>query len=208
MKMKIDPYNITNFNRTEEELQLFLLFCIVVAGKTAYIQAEKLEQFLCSVNERLMMPDHVKPFQTIISADHHGILMQEIQKAKLGQYRKIYAGFKYISENKFDLTRMTPEQLELIPGVGMKTSRFFLLHSDQNYQNYIAILDTHILKFIRENIDNRAPKSTPTIKVTYKYWEDLFLHWCENNNKNVADFDLEVWKSYARTKKEVLTSNS
>ena len=191
---KIDPYNITNFNRTEEELQLFLLFCIVVAGKTAYIQAEKLEQFLCSVNERLMMPEHVKPFQTLISAEQHGILMQEIQKAKLGQYKKIYAGFKYISEHKFDLTHMTPEQLELIPGVGMKSSRFFLLHSDRNYLNYIAILDTHILKFIKENIDNRAPKSTPTIRVTYKYWEDVFLLWCEENNKNVADFDLEVWK--------------
>ena len=82
MTKKIDPYNITNFNRTEEELQLFLLFCIVVAGKTAYIQADKLEQFICSVNERLMMPLHVSPFQTIKSADQHGILMEEIQKAK------------------------------------------------------------------------------------------------------------------------------
>jgi thermostable 8-oxoguanine DNA glycosylase len=208
MKTKIDPYNITNFNRTEEELQLFLLFCIVVAGKTAYIQAEKLEQFLISVNERLMMPDRVMPFQTLISADHHGILMEEIKKAKLGQYKKIYGGFKFISEYKIDLKKATPDQLEVIPGVGMKSSRFFLLHSDINYQNNIAILDTHILKFIKENIDDRAPKSTPTIRVTYKYWEDVFLHWCELNNKNVADFDLEVWKSYARTKKDPLTSNS
>jgi hypothetical protein len=52
----IDPYNITNYNRTEGELQKFLLFCIVVAGKTAYIQAQKLEEFLLSVNERLMLP--------------------------------------------------------------------------------------------------------------------------------------------------------
>ena len=205
---KIDPYNITKFDRTEEELQLFLLFCIVVAGKTAYIQAEKLEQFLCSVNERLMMPGRVLPFQTLKCAEQHGILMEEIQKAKLGQYRKIYAGFKFISEYKFDLRKTTTEQLEVIPGVGMKSSRFFLLHSDLNYQNNIAILDTHILKFIKENIDERAPKSTPTIRVTYKFWEDRFLCWCEQNNKNVADFDLEVWKSYARTKKDLLTSNS
>ena len=54
---------------------------------------------------------------------------------------------------------------------------------------------------IKENIDIRAPKSTPTIRVTYKYWEDRFLYWCESNNKNVADFDLEVWKSYARVAK-------
>ena len=39
----IDPYKITNYNRTESQLQEFLLFCILVAGKTAYIQAKKLE---------------------------------------------------------------------------------------------------------------------------------------------------------------------
>ena len=197
----IDPYKITNYNRADHELELFLLFCIVVAGKTAYIQAGKLQSFLESVNIRLMMPDIVSPFQTIKSAEQHGILKQEIEKAKLGQYKKIYAAFKYISENELGLKSITPKELELIPGVGMKTSRFFLLHSNQEFKNNIAILDTHILKFIKENIKDRAPRSTPTIKVTYKYWEDIFLHWCEINGKNVADFDLEVWKSYARKEK-------
>ena len=197
----IDPYNITKYDRTKEELQEFLLFCIVVAGNTAYIQAKKLNELLSSINERLMIPEHISPFQSLKCADHDGILMEEIQKAKLGQYRKIHAGFKYISKNEYDLTKTTTEQLELIPGVGMKSSRFFLLHSDIAYKDRIAILDTHILKFIKENIDDRAPKSTPTINVTYKYWEDRFLYWCEQNNKNVADFDLEVWKSYARRDK-------
>ena len=199
--MTVDPYNITKYNRTKAELECFLLFCIVVAGKTAYIQAQKLDEFLTSINKRLMMPEHVSPFQSLKSANQHGILMEEILKAKLGQYKKIYNGFKYITEREYDLTRMNPDLLERIPGVGMKTSRFFLLHSDINYKDVIAILDTHILKFIKENIDDRAPKSTPTIRVTYKYWEDLFLYWCQCNNKNVADFDLEVWKSYARTAK-------
>ena len=197
----IDPYKITNFNRNQYELEEFLLFCIVVAGKTAYIQAQKLNDFLVSVNTRLCMPEYINPFQSLKSAEQHGILMEEIQKAKLGQYKKIYAGFKYISEHNLDLRKTTTDQLELVPGVGMKSSRFFLLHSDETYKDNIAILDTHILKFIKENIDNRAPKSTPTIRVTYKYWEDVFLYWCELNNKNVADFDLEVWKSYARVAK-------
>ena len=201
-KKMINPYQITNYNRRSSELEEFLLFCIVVAGKTAYIQAQKLEDFLVSVNTRLMMPENINPFQTLKSAEQHGILMEEILKAKLGQYKKIYSGFKYICSNQYDLNKMTPELLEKIPGVGMKTSRFFLLHSDSFYSNKIAILDTHILKFIKENIDDKAPKSTPTIRVTYKYWEDRFLFWCEQNNKNVADFDLEVWKSFARTKPE------
>jgi len=195
----INPYSITNYNRTLPELEEFILFCIVVAGKTAYIQARKLDEFLLSVKARLMMPEQVSPFQIIKSAEQHGILFEEIKKAKLGQYKKINSAFKYISEKEYNLVRMTPKILEEIPGVGMKTSRFFLLHSDIFYKDKIAILDTHILKFIKENIDERAPKSTPVIPITYKYWEDLFLHWCETNNKNVADFDLEVWKSYART---------
>jgi len=201
MKMTVDPYNITKFDRTKSELECFLLFCIVVAGKTAYIQARKLDEFLTSVNKRLMLPEHINPFQSLKSAEQHGILMEEIQKAKLGQYKKIYAGFKYISECNYDLKRMTPDILELIPGVGMKTSRFFLLHSDINYKDKIAILDTHILKFIKENIDERAPKSTPTSSIKYIFWETRFLFWCAMNNKNVANFDLEVWKSYARTAK-------
>jgi thermostable 8-oxoguanine DNA glycosylase len=96
---------------------------------------------------------------------------------------------------------MTPDILEKIPGVGMKTSRFFLLHSDIFYKDKIAVLDTHILKFIKENIDERAPKSTPVIPLTYRYWEDLFLKWCGNMNKDTAEFDLETWKSYARKAK-------
>jgi thermostable 8-oxoguanine DNA glycosylase len=201
MKMTVDPYNITNYNRTKSELECFLLFCIVVAGKTAYIQARKLDEFLTSVNTRLMMPEHVNPFQSLKSAEQHGILFEEIKKAKLGQYKKIYSGFKYITEREYNLSRMTPQILEEIPGVGMKTSRFFLLHSDTFYKDKIAILDTHILKFIKENIDERAPKSTPVIPLTYRFWEERFLSWCEQNNKNVAEFDLEVWKSYARTAK-------
>jgi len=197
----IDPYNITNYNRTKNELEEFLLFCIVVAGKTAYIQAQKLQDFLSSVNTRLMMPEHISPFQSLKSAEQHGILFEEIKKAKLGQYKKIYSGFKFISEREYNLSRMTPKILEEIPGVGMKTSRFFLLHSDTFYKDKIAILDTHILKFIKENIDDRAPKSTPVIPLTYRFWEERFLNWCELNNKNVADFDLEVWKSYARVAK-------
>jgi thermostable 8-oxoguanine DNA glycosylase len=197
-KNLINPYEITNYNRSDYELELFLLFCIVVAGKTAYIQAQKLQSFLDSVNMRLMMPEHVSPFQSIRSAEQHGILFEEIKNAKLGQYKKINSAFKFISDKEFNLSRMTPKILEEIPGVGMKTSRFFLLHSDPFYKDKIAILDTHILKFIKENIDERAPKSTPVIPLTYRFWEERFLNWCLQNNKTVADFDLEVWKSYAR----------
>lgn len=88
-KTMIDPYKITNHKRTRAELEEFLLFCVTVAGKTAYIQAGKLEEFLQSINKRLMISKNAYPFQIIKSADEHGILMEEIVKAKLGQYKKL-----------------------------------------------------------------------------------------------------------------------
>ena len=112
---KVNPYNITDYNRSEKDLELFLLFCIVVAGKTAYIQADKLDQFLISIKDRLMMPDNTSSFQIIKSADQHGILLQEIQEAKLGQYKKINAAFKFISENKID--ELNKHKQELITNV-------------------------------------------------------------------------------------------
>jgi hypothetical protein len=44
--MKIDPFNITDFNRNHVELKEFLLFCICVAGKKATIISEKINHFL------------------------------------------------------------------------------------------------------------------------------------------------------------------
>ena len=113
---KIDPYNITNFNRTEEELQLFLLFCIVVAGKTAYIQSEKLEQFLDSVNERLMMPEDTSPFQSIRSAEQNNILFDEIKKAlESGEQVKISGFGKFELRDKSGRPGRNPKTGEEIP---------------------------------------------------------------------------------------------
>jgi hypothetical protein len=106
-KILIDPYKVTNFKRSQNELEEFLLFCIVVAGKTAYIQSRKLDEFLASIKIRLMMPENINPFQIIKSAEQHGILMEEILRAKLGQYKKLFAGFKYISDNKLVLNNTT-----------------------------------------------------------------------------------------------------
>jgi thermostable 8-oxoguanine DNA glycosylase len=194
----IDPYNITNFNRTEAELQELLLFCILVAGKTAYIQAGKLEQFLNSIRERLMLSDHVKPFEIIKIANDHGILLQEIQKAKLGQYKKITNAFNYLIDNKINLSNCEPVELEKVPGIGMKTSRFFILHS-RNIKT-LAVLDVHILKFLG-SLGHKVPKTTPN-KKQYYYLEQKFLDYCRANDLHPATADLQIWKSYAKKEKE------
>ena len=192
MKLKTDLLNPKNFNRTQSELEEFLLLCIFVAGKSSKTQYKKLELFLDEIDTTNGIFDALSK----LSIDE---IKQKLIKVKAGQYNRLCGCLFILSRKNLDLQTCTCEELEAIPGIGMKTSRFFITYS--RLTNSYAILDTHILKFIKENIDERAPKSTPTVKVTYKYWEDLFLYWCEVRNKNVADFDLEVWKSYARTAK-------
>jgi hypothetical protein len=42
----INPAEVTNYNRSHNELEEFILFCINVAGKKSSIEAPKLEVFI------------------------------------------------------------------------------------------------------------------------------------------------------------------
>jgi thermostable 8-oxoguanine DNA glycosylase len=82
------------------------------------------------------------------------------------------------------------EELEKIPGLGLKTSRFFLLHSRKDQQ--VAVLDTHILRWMRSR-GWKAPKATPPLK-KYKELEVAFLMECVWSGMTPATLDLFIWK--------------
>ena len=189
----VDPFNITNFNRDKYELEEFLLFCIVVAGKTAYIQADKLNNFLTE-NQSNCNINYFHPFEILQCLKNDDKLLNELIKHKLGQYNKINSAFEYLIINPIDLFTCSIDELEQIPGVGPKTSRFFLLHSRDIE---LAVLDTHILKYLKQ-FDEKTPKVTPSNKSIYKKYELLFLEKCREQNKKPAELDLELWKSYAK----------
>jgi thermostable 8-oxoguanine DNA glycosylase len=86
------------------------------------------------------------------------------------------------------------EELEKIYGIGMKTSRCFLIHSRKNAR--YAGLDTHVLKFLRAKGVQDVPKSTPTSRKLYLRLEAEFLKLSDESGKSVADLDLEVWNKY------------
>lgn len=186
----IDPSDITDFDRTESQLQEFFLFTVVVAGKTAYVQAKKLEQFLESAWLKRMTPfeyiDH------LIKKDH---LREMVCEVKLGQYNRLTTVFK--NSTKLDLTTATTDELEKIPGIGPKTSRFFLLHSRPKQK--FAVLDTHVLTWLRENVaDIVVPKTTPQSPSRYKALETIFLREAEKRNITPEDFDLQIWNEKGR----------
>lgn len=190
----VNPFKITNYNRTNSELQEFLLFAIIVAGKTAYIQANKLELFLNTCRKDFKL-DNVEPFQVLKILNSNKLLEQYIIDCKLGQYRKTIKAFLYLINNDLDLEKCTVDDLEKIPGVGPKTSRFFILHSRKEK---VAVLDVHILKWISNLGYNKVPKTTPSNPKVYKKLEQIFLDYCIENDKDPAQLDLEIWKTYAK----------
>ena len=189
----IDPTNITNYNRTEEELEEFLLFCIMVAGKNAKQTAKKLDEFL-SAKKSLGLPEDTSPLKYIKHLIDTDMLSSIMMKHKLGQYKRLTFAFIGILKFKRNLKNVPISELESVKGIGSKTSRFFVLHSRPDQQ--IAVLDTHILKWLREQGYN-VPKATPP-KARYTIIEKDFLTECDKAGKTPAELDLEIWKSYSQ----------
>ena len=69
MSTLIDPKNITNYNRSDSELETFWLFCLFVAGKNSDTASLKLSQFLQD------MTPWDSPFSYLRSIDIHNSLI-------------------------------------------------------------------------------------------------------------------------------------
>ena len=184
----ITPTTITNYNRTEAELEEFLMFAILVAGKGAEQQAKKLDAFLTDYRSDR------SPFQYLEHIIANYSLTKEMMKHKLGQYKRLLFAFTGILRFKGNLKNVTIEELESVKGIGSKTARFFILHSRPDQR--VAVLDTHILKYLRD-MGHKVPKATPA-KNKYKAIEDIFISIADGLKMSIADLDLQVWNNYAK----------
>lgn len=194
----ISPENITKYNRTQSELEEFLLFSIMVAGKSSKQTAQKLESFLFAT---LGMISPLTWIQNLVKIKENNIsstdpLMVCMKNHKLGQYNRLFSAFTGILQFKDKLDSVTVQELESIKGIGPKTARFFVLHSRENQR--LAVLDTHILKWMK-SMGYNVPKTTPS-KKAYSKIEVDFLNECDKAGKSPAEMDLEIWKSFANKK--------
>jgi thermostable 8-oxoguanine DNA glycosylase len=189
----ITPTAITDYNRTQEELEEFLLFCILVAGKNSNQTAKKLDLFLSK------MPNfgfEGTPFEFIQYLKKGNLLLPVLMSCKIGQYNRIQKAFEGILQFKGKLDSVKVSELESVKGIGPKTSRFFILHSRPNTN--LAVLDTHILHWLRDHGVN-APASTPSAK-KYLKLEERFLWYASAYGITPAELDLKIWTTYAGQK--------
>ena len=131
-------------------------------------------------------------------------------KGGLGKYQTWSEMLQWIADGPLafgDTDSMLREatllDLEKIPGVKYKTSRFFMLHSRNDEAQKCIPLDTHILRFLRHRGHDEAPKKTPGGEHVYKYWESVAILEFQKMNLeldrdwNHAQWDLETWKEYS-----------
>lgn len=185
MSITIEPTKVTRYDRTDAELQAFWIFCIVVAGKNSDYAARVVGNLLGRSEN---------PFEYFKELGEIGI-RNALVANKTGQYDRISkAIYQSLS---LDLRECSFHDLKAIFGIGPKTANFFLLHSRPNYSG--VVLDTHILRFLRDHAVGGTPKTTPQDPELYDSLSERFLQISKALYPKLspADRDLIIWTQYS-----------
>ena len=182
--LTINPTDITNYERTDSQLQAVWRFCIRVAGNNSATTARLVAKLLKDRGD-------MTPFEFIKSlklSELHNYLKAH----KTGQYDRIRKALYFSA--KLDLRTCTREDLLDVYGVGPKTARFFLLHTRKFCDE--VVLDTHILRWMREKCGiKEAPKNTPQNPEKYAQYAGLCRYLIEQHypSLTLAQADLMIW---------------
>ena len=193
----IDPKKVTDYNRNEWQLQEFLIYCVCVAGKKSEIESPKVRKFCMDARFGFGLTpfELIRKLLSVSSVEEDG-LMQHLKKYKIAPYQQRYNSFKDIATLlDGDLREVTIDQLQEVRGISTKTSRFFLTHSREDFDE--PVLDTHILRFLTDFGYKDVPQSTPQNPKVYERLSKLFRSIARFEGKSVTDFDLEVWTKYS-----------
>ena len=170
----IDVHNIVKFDRTHDELIEFATFCVCVAGKSAKTVAAAINRLDMHELHRL--------------SEHR--LAEKLRSVGIGCYNQKAKTLYQLYNSSLDLRTCSSDDLETIPGIGPKTSRFFLLYTRPNQD--VAVLDTHILKFLREQ-GVKAPTQTPQNIKRYKKLEVAYLSIARAKRISPLGLDIQEW---------------
>jgi len=180
-----------NYDRSDSELEYFLMFAICVAGKTAKQIKIALNKFLAEGFANGIG----SPFDILRHYIATEVLYEQMKESGLGQYTKLAKAFVQITNDDFNLRECSLDDLMGVHGVGPKTARFFLCYTRPN-QPY-AILDTHILRYIREKLSVYTPPATPT-GAKYLELEKVFVKHAQSKGYEPVQLDLQIWEKNSR----------
>ncbi len=185
---------------SRNDLEWWILFGIAVAGKGAKQTQEKLRTFLDDMPHPRISGQVVgwtppeSPFSRVRYLISEGKLLSQMRKHKLGKYKLFNKAFR--AAINIDLRCITVLTLEEVPGIGPKTARMIAMYGFPDTAGEVAVLDTHILKWLKlRGYD--APKSTPPAGKRYHALERAFIVEAKKAGKSPAELDTEIWQAYA-----------
>ena len=174
----------------QAERQWWLLYSIIVAGKSARFAENALGKWTDA-----NIHNKEEPFNVIENLLKDGELENSFRIARTGNYRKLVKACKDVLRDKPNLKTCSPGELLGICGVGPKTARFFIIWTrpDEEY----AVLDVHVLRWLKEQGIPNVPRSTPNRK-EYARLEKEVLRIAKERGMTASALDQEVWSSRAR----------
>lgn len=178
------PKDVTNFRRSDAELEMFWFYCLLVAGKNSDWAAPK---------NSIMFLDRDHEQRPLVWLKQQG--RKYLEHHKTGQYDRLTRAIRESCELNFRTA--TVDELEAVHGCGPKTARFFILHSRRDAE--VAVLDTHILKWLAEKIEAVVPKQTPQNRKRYYAFEQIALRLFGVHfpRQPLADVDMHLWCLYS-----------
>jgi hypothetical protein len=190
--MEVDVFDLPDYEMTQSQQEWLWLFSLVVAGKNAEFAAKKVTNYL------FVPPQGVTtPFDVIRQDLARGVLRVRLEAVRTGNYTKMERAFSYSAMRlQVHAPDLSVRDLEACPGCGPKTSRFFYMMTRRGAR--CAALDTHVLKFLRDQGHEDVPASTPPAGPAYRRLERAFLDECDARGREPAEFDLEIWKAYRK----------
>jgi thermostable 8-oxoguanine DNA glycosylase len=177
---------------TYASLEWKLLFSILASGRSA--------KATINAMRRLIRTD--QPFFELWSLIEQDGLMTRLIDAKVGGYERLEpclrSVIKYVYVDKrVDLRECAPKDLEVVYGIGPKTSRHFILWTQPGAQ--YAVLEVHVMKWLR-GLGYAVPETTPPPGVNYQRVEKIFLSEAKRLGMTAKELDDQLLSQGARLK--------
>lgn len=186
----IDPSDVTKYDRTVPELEEFLCFCLCVAGHNAKTTAKHLDKFFKEVHTEEPTTEGFLPLTAVGKLDVEEVRFF-LKKNGIGSHGLRAKGLHYLANAGLDLAKCTRHDLLKVPGIGMKTASYFILHTRKDAR--IACLDRHVMRWLSSKGHEGLPDNTPPTTTRYLRVEALFLQYADELKMTPAQLDLQIW---------------
>jgi hypothetical protein len=181
----VEPAELTDYHRSRRQLEGLVLYSVMAWARDSNRAKEALE-----------CPPARTPFGRIRKAIRQGTLQAAVEATRIGDYRKRTRAIIAAVE----LDPRTVDVATLASCIGLKSARLVILHSRSDAQ--CAVLDRHVLAYLRELGYDVPERDTPSSPRRYKQLEQIVLNECQRQGRNPAELDLTTWVERSRREQQ------